>query len=196
MLHEINFIDWQDYQKVQRKRCLLAYVGGLFVMVSFIEAGIFLYWQHKSQLVELVQTDYQVSLAQFEQLKRQQKQGMQTEKLISELRQVESQWRNKKAALYLFIHSLKSAANPSVSIDSLIQKGLKLELTGQYSSLNEFNRFMYQLNQAAMVDDIEVESVSASRRTSLSGARVHLSDFRIQIQLAGDAGAVTKIEEV
>lgn len=183
MLHNINFIDWQHYQRLQKKRCIWSFLLCFLVLFIGAETGFFLYAQQKMQLLELIKQDHQVLASRFNWLKLQQKKGEATAAKSRELKQIIDSWSGGRWSIYRFIHGLTLCINSSVSVETLVQNGLNIELNGQFSSADKFNQFIHQLGTMVFIDDIAVESVST--KVPVTGIPSLLYLYRIQIRLNG-----------
>lgn len=185
MLHNINFIDWQHYQRLQKKRCIRSFLLCFFALFIGAETGFFLYVQHKMQLLKLIQQDHQVLASRVNWLKLQQKKGEATEAKSRELKQMVDLWSGGRWNIYQFIHGLAQCINSSVSVEKLTQNGSNIELNGQFSSSDNFNQFIYQLGAMTFIDDIAVESVSTRGHVTEIPSLLYL--YRIQIRLNGSS---------
>ncbi len=181
MLHNINFIDWQHYQRLQKKRCMWSFFLCFLVLFMSTEIGVFLYARHKMQLLELIKKDYQILDSRFNWLKQKKKKGEDTQANTEKLKQIIGTWSGGRWIIYQFIHGLTLCINPSVAVETLTQKGLNIELNGQFLSLDKFNQFIQQIGTMDFIDAVDVESVTTPSRAS--GIPSSLYQFRIQILL-------------
>ncbi|MCE0493962.1 hypothetical protein [Vibrio salinus] len=181
MLHDINFMDWQEYQQLQRKRGMQYFCLLILMVFLWIESGFFLHWQYKTQLLKLAERDYQQSLSFFYGLQQQVKRGEQIESRTTELRRIADAWEGERRTVYEFLHALKASSNVAVSVKRFTQNQREIEMDGTFLSQKQFHTFLNVMGHQSAIQDVRVIAVSADpQKTERSPV---YSQFRIYIRM-------------